>query len=70
MNRSLIRWIIVVLMALALTLGLSCPYLAYADGAALPLDHLEGGKAPKEEGWVYDGKLPVSYEDSTISVTF
>jgi len=70
MNRSVVRWILVALMALALTLSLSCPYLAYADGAALPLDYLEGGKAPKEDGWVYDGKKPVSYEDSTIQVTF
>lgn len=70
MNRSVIRWILVALMALSLVLTLSCPYIAYAEGT-LPLDYLEGGKAPKDEGWTFDENgYPLSYQDSTIEVTF
>jgi len=69
MNRSLIRWIIVALMALCLVLTLSCPYVAGAEGALSPV-FTEGGKPTKPEGWVFEKKYPVSYEDSTIKVTF
>ncbi len=70
MNRNTIRWILVALMALSLALTLSCPYLAYAEGA-LPMDYLEGGKAPKADGWTFDENgYPLSYQDSTIQVTF
>ena len=71
MNRSIVRWILVALMALVLILTLSCPYLAYAEGETLPMDFLEGGKAPKEDGWTFDEKgNPLTYEDSTIQVSF
>jgi len=43
---------------------------AAAESPALPLDYLQGGKPPKDEGWTFEYKKPVSYEDSTISVTF
>ncbi len=70
MNRSFLRWTLAGLMALALLFALSCPYVSEAEGAALPLDMLEGGKPPKDDGWVFEDKYPVSYEDSTIRVTF
>ena len=46
------------------------PAAPEAEGIALPMDFTEGGRPPKEDGWVTEGKLPVSYEDSTIRVTF
>lgn len=69
MRRNTLRWIIVAIMIIALVFTLSCPYIAQAEGV-LPLDFLEGGKPLKGENWTFEGKLPVSYEDSTISVTF
>ncbi len=69
MNRNTLRWILAALMVLALIFTLSCPYISEAEGA-LPLDYLQGGKPPKADGWTFEGKLPVSYEDSTIRVTF
>ena len=69
MHRNILRWIIVAIMIIALVFTLSCPYIAQAEGV-LPLDFLEGGKPLKGENWTFEGKLPVSYEDSTISVTF
>lgn len=70
MNRNLIRWILAAIMILSLLFTLSCPYIAQAEGAPLPLDFLEGGKPLKAENWTFEGKYPVSYEDSTIQVTF
>ena len=70
MNRSLLRWFLAALLALSLVFVLSCPYLSSAEGAVLPLDFLEGGKPPKDEGWTFEGKQPVSYEDSTIRADF
>ncbi len=75
MNRSLIRWIFVVLMAVALLFTLSCPYASEAEGIPeLPLDITEGGMPMNPEGWVFDGangkNAPTSYEDPTIKVTF
>ena len=69
-NRNLLRWILAAVMIAALLFLLSCPYITWAEGASLPLDFLEGGKPPKDEGWVFEGKSPVSYDDSTIHVTF
>ena len=69
MNRNLLRWILTALIALALIFMLSCPYIAGAEGV-LPSDYKEGGKPAKADGWVFENKLPVSYEDSTIRVTF
>ena len=57
------------LAALLLALFL-LPAFAAAEGASLPLNHLEGGRPYREEGWVFGYKKPESYEDSTISVTF
>ena len=70
MNRNTLRWILVAIMIMTLVFTLSCPYIVEAEGSALPLNYLEGGKPSKDEGWTFEGKLPVSYEDSTISVTF
>ena len=70
MNRSLIRWILVALMAVSLLFTLSCPFIAEAEGSVLPLDYKEGGKPLKEDNWVLEGKTPVSYSDSTIEATF
>lgn len=74
MNRSLLRWILVVLMSLSLLLMLSSPNIAGAEESGdvyvLPMDITAGGNPPKEENWILDGKHPTSYEDSTISVTF
>ena len=69
MNRNTLRWIITAIIALALAFALSCPYIAGAEGV-LPSDYKEGGKPTKADGWVFENKLPVSYEDSTIRVTF
>ena len=64
MKRNTLRWIITVLMLLALALGLSCPSIVEAEEAkTLPLDFTAG------ENWTYDGKTPVGYSDSTIEVT-
>ena len=51
------------LTALLLALFL-LPAFAAAEGASLPLDHLEGGRPYREEGWVFGYKKPESYEDS------
>lgn len=69
MNRNTIRWILAVLMLLALALGLSCPSIVEAEGTSLPLDFTEGGKPTLKENWEYDGKTPRAYKDSTIEVT-
>ena len=70
MNRKTIRRIPAALLAAALLFLLACPASVNAEGAVLPLDYREGGKPLKAEGWVFEGKNPVSYEDSTIKVTF
>ena len=77
MNRSVIRWILAALMAVALLFTLSCPYAAEAEEAetaVLPLDYTQGGTPLNPDGWVFDGtngnKAPTSYEDATIKVTF
>ena len=69
MNRNTVRWIIAVLMLLALALGLSCPSIVEAEGAKLPLDHTVGGSKTDKADWEYDGKTPVGYRDDTIEVT-
>ena len=71
MKRNTVRWMIAVLMLLALALGLSCPSIVEAEGAALPLDFTVGGTKPKDSGWTYDedGKTLTGYRDSTIEVT-
>jgi len=82
MNRSVLRWILVALMAVSLLFTLSCPYAAEAEAAeeavsavpSLPLDITLGGSPMDPAGWVFDGangkNAPTSYEDSTIRVTF
>ena len=67
MKGNTVRWIIVALMLLALTLGISSP--SVAEGAKLPLDFTVGGKEPKKDNWTMDGKTAVGYKDSTIEVT-
>ena len=37
---------------------------------SLPMDYKTGGVPPRKDGWKLDGKVPVSYQDSSISVTF
>ena len=69
MNRNTLRWIIAVLMLLALALGLSCPSIVEAEGVKLPMDFTKGGVKTDKENWTYDGKTPVAYSDSTIEVT-
>ena len=69
MNRSTVRWIIAMLMLLAMAFGLSCPSIVEAEGAKLPLDFTTGGMKTNKENWTYDGKTPVGYQDSTIEVT-
>ena len=64
-RRTLTVFLLLVLVSLA-----GGPCVAAAEGAALPLDYLEGGKPPKADGWTFNGEGPVSYEDSTIRVTF
>ena len=70
MNRKTIQKISAALLAAALFFLIAGPASVNAEGAALPLDYREGGKPLKAEGWVFEGKNPVSYEDSTIKVTF
>ena len=64
------RRLLPALAALALLFPFSPSFAAEAEGTVLPLDFREGGKPLKQDNWVLDGKLPVSYGDSTISVTF
>ena len=70
MKRNLFRRILTAAACLFLLPAFVCPLPANGEGKTLPLDYLEGGKPPKADGWVFDGKYPVSYEDSTIKVTF
>lgn len=69
--KNTVRWIIAVLMLIALALGLSCPSIVEAEGVKLPLDYMQGGMEPKADNWTYDesGKKPMGYKDSTIEVT-
>ena len=77
---SLLRRLSAILMALPLLFLLSCPcaaedtsFLVVDDATvsiALPLDYKEGGRPPRKDGWVMDGKAPVSYRDSTLEATF
>jgi Exopolysaccharide biosynthesis protein related to N-acetylglucosamine-1-phosphodiester alpha-N-acetylglucosaminidase len=69
MKNNTIRWIVVLLMLAALAFGLSCPSIVEAEGVSLPLDFTVGGVKTDPEAWVYDGKTPVAYADSTIEVT-
>lgn len=69
MNRNTVRWIVAVLMLLALGFGLSCPSIVEAEGAKLPLDFTVGGSKTDKTDWEYDGKIPVGYKDDTIEVT-
>lgn len=71
MKASCLRWFLTVLMLLCLAMAVSSP--AMADGSEgpspLPMDFTQGGRPLRPENWAYDGELPVSYQDSTISVT-
>ena len=72
--KNTVRWIIAVLMLIALALGLSCPSIVEAEGAAedtvrLPMDFTKGGVKTDEAKWTYDEKTPVAYSDSTIEVS-
>ena len=55
MKGNTVRWIIAVLMLMALTLGLSCPSIVEAEGAKLPLDFTVGGSKTDKADWKYDG---------------
>lgn len=77
MTRNILRWILAGLLALTLLLTLSCPYTAEAElvlaSGTLPMDITQGGMPWNEENWTFSETRksdPVSYEDSTISVTF
>ena len=77
MNRNILRWILAAVMILSLALTLSFPYSSsaelVAESGALPLSMKEGGMPWKEENWTFADekkKEPLSYEDSTIKVTF
>ena len=67
--KNTVRWVIAVLLLIALALGLSCPSIVEAEGAKLPLDFTKGGVKTDKEKWTYDGKTPTAYSDSTIEVT-
>ena len=70
MNRNTVRWIVAVLLLLALAVGLSSPSIVEAEEATkLPMDFTKGGVKTDKEKWTYDGKTPVAYSDSTIEVT-
>ena len=56
-------------MLAAAALLLASPSQVEAEAAVLPMDYTAGGTEPKADNWVYEDKVPVSYEDSTISVT-
>ena len=48
--KNTVRWVIAVLLLIALALGLSCPSIVEAEGAKLPLDFTKGGvKTDKEK---------------------
>ena len=59
MKRDLFRRILTAAAGLFLLPAFMCPLSANAEGKTLPLDYLEGGKPPKADGWVFDGKYPV-----------
>lgn len=73
--KNTVRWIIAVLMLIALALGLSAPSMAEESASKLPMDFRLGGYPPKPDGWNIEkddksGKiLSAQYEDPTISVT-
>ena len=69
MKGNTVRWIIAVLMLVALTIGLSCPAIVEAEGAKLPLDYTVGGSKTDKADWEYDRKIPIGYKDDTIEVT-
>ena len=64
-RRALTAFLLLVLVSLA-----GGPCASAEESAALPLNYLEGGKPPKADGGTFNGEGPVSYEDSTIRVTF
>ena len=72
--KNTVRWIIAVLMLIALALGLSCPSIVEAEdmpeeAVRLPMDFTQGGVRTDAEKWTYDGKTPIAYSDSTIEVS-
>ena len=70
MKRVLFRRTLTVFLLLVLVSMTGCPCVSAAEGETLPLNYLEGGKPPKAGGWTFNEEGPVSYEDSTIRVTF
>ena len=70
MKRDIFRRTFTVFLLLVLVSMSGGPCVSAAEGTALPLDYLEGGKPPKADGWTFNEEGPVSYEDSTIWVTF
>ena len=70
MIRNTVRRMMTAVTILTLVLAAVLPCLSYAEGTALPLDFRAGGKPPKADGWVFEDGLPVSYQDSTIQVSF
>ncbi len=70
MKRFFFRRTLAVFLLLALVSAAGWSCRSAAEGAVLSPDYLEGGKPPKAEGWTFNAEGPVSYEDSTIRVTF
>ena len=70
MKRVFFRRTLTVFLLLVLVCLAGGPCASAEEGAALPLNYLEGGKPPKADGCTFNGEGPVSYEDSTIRVTF
>ena len=68
MNKSAwVRWILVIVMLLCLTVTVSSPSLA--EGGVLPLDYTVGGNPPKADGWIYDESGEIAgYKDATIEM--
>ena len=68
MNKSAwVRWILVIVMLLCLTMTVSSPSLA--EGGVLPLDYTVGGNPPKADGWIYDESGEIAgYKDATIEM--
>ena len=69
MKSNVIRWIMIMMALVGISLGLSYPSIGGAEGYLLDLDYTKGGTPAKEDKWYYDdeGEI-VSYQDTTIKV--
>lgn len=69
-GRVIVRWMVSVLLLLAMVFMISSPALAEIN--PLPLDQKVGGTKPQKDGWYGDGKKKAEYEnytDPSIEVT-